>query len=91
MTVDHVLNAVGELLRAGDGTAAGPGLVLQVHQAIAVAAAGCPSLYLEARDRLAGEVGGPLGPWVLDGATADDVAFACGRAAHPVLQLVTGS
>lgn len=91
MTVDDVLNTTAELLRTGDGSATGPGLVLQVHQAIAVAAAGWPALYVEARDRLALEVGAPVGPWLLAGATSADAAFACGRAAHPVLHLVTGS
>lgn len=91
MTVDDALHAAGEVLAGADVTAIGPGLALQLQQALQVAAGGEPRLYVATRDALAAHLGRPVAVWALAGATTKDAAFACHAAARPQLHLIPGS
>lgn len=86
---DTVLRDAALMLNAGPDIS-GPGLALRLHQALQVAAAGCPTSYVGARDQLSASLGQPGAAWALAGHTATDMAAACVAATQPVLQLLTG-
>jgi hypothetical protein len=91
VTAADVLRTAAEVLAAAATPVSGPGLSLQLQQALQVGAGGEPGLYVAARDLLAVHLGQPVAAWALAGATTPDASWACHAAAGPDLRLISGS